>query len=139
MMKVCFKCRRPLPISSFYVHKEMGDGHLGKCKDCTKRDAREHRKGNREKVNAYDKLRELLPHRIALKKKIGKRYRESHPERNRANLTARRAIRSGKLVPQPCEACGKTKVVAHHDDYSKPLSIRWLCQSCHIQHHRGTL
>lgn len=36
--KVCFKCGRELPLSSFYKHPRMGDGHLNKCKDCTKAD-----------------------------------------------------------------------------------------------------
>ena len=36
--KTCFKCGRELPLSSFYKHPRMGDGHLNKCKDCTKKD-----------------------------------------------------------------------------------------------------
>lgn len=36
--KICFKCGRELPLSSFYKHPRMGDGHLNKCKDCTKKD-----------------------------------------------------------------------------------------------------
>lgn len=39
-----------------------------------------------------------------------------------------------------CETCGKTPtdrsiIHAHHDDYSRPLHVRWLCASCHKRHH----
>lgn len=31
---------------------------------------------------------------------------------------------------------GFHKVQAHHDDYSKPLEVRWLCVPHHALHHK---
>lgn len=46
-------------------------------------------------------------------------------------------IRKGDLIKLPCEVCGTNeKVEAHHDDYSKPLDVRWLCRKHHQEHHR---
>lgn len=39
-MKVCFKCGIEKPLTEYYVHKQMNDGHLGKCKDCAKNDTK---------------------------------------------------------------------------------------------------
>jgi hypothetical protein len=44
-------------------------------------------------------------------------------------------IRRGVLTPQPCEACGAAEVQPHHDDYTKPWTVRWLCEVHHQQHH----
>ena len=41
-------------------------------------------------------------------------------------------IRRGLVKRQPCEACGTTPTHGHHDDYSRPLDVRWLC----AHHHR---
>lgn len=47
------------------------------------------------------------------------------------------ALHEGTLIRQPCEKCGVTKGVdGHHDDYSKPLQIRWLCKTHHIEWHK---
>ena len=57
-----------------------------------------------------------------------------------------KAILRGKVVPaEQCEACGvanqpfadgRRSIQAHHDDYNKPLSVRWLCQPCHHEWHK---
>ena len=47
-------------------------------------------------------------------------------------------IKTGKLIRQPCEVCNSNeKAEAHHDDYTKPLDIRWLCRAHHLEHHKN--
>lgn len=61
-------------------------------------------------------------------------HRRKWPERQKARQTVTNAIETGKLIPQPCEICGTTKrIESHHDDYSKPLEVRWLCRKHHKQ------
>jgi ribosomal protein S27AE len=62
----------------------------------------------------------------------------SKPE-NRLKLRCRErcahAIRTGKLVRLACEKCGAEKAQAHHEDYSKPFDVKWLCSKCHAAAH----
>jgi hypothetical protein len=46
-----------------------------------------------------------------------------------------RARKRGTLVKSNCEVCGSEKSEAHHDDYSQPLVVRWLCRRHHKIHH----
>lgn len=55
-------------------------------------------------------------------------------ERHEARWQVNRAIASGRLQRQPCEQCG-CRAHAHHDDYAKPLDVRWLCSIHHREHH----
>ena len=64
------------------------------------------------------------------------RRRTDKTARARARWTANNAIRDGVIQREPCEECGAEESQSHHDDYSKPLDVRWLCRKCHWDHHR---
>lgn len=132
--KRCFKCMCEKPFEAFYAHARMADGHLNKCKDCTKKDVALHRQLNLEKVRAYDRARASMPHRIALNVTKLIAYRKAHPKRVKANRAVSYAISIGKLIPMPCWVCGE-KAMAHHPDYDRPLDVVWLCQPHHSQAH----
>lgn len=71
-------------------------------------------------------------------------FRGGSRSSDRAQNLAEKAILKGVLIRQPCEVCGETgtfvdgrnRVQAHHDDYTKPLEVRWLCQQHHHEWHK---
>lgn len=134
-MKTCFKCHQTKPYTEFYKHKMMADGHLGKCKECTKKDVAERYEAKREVIAEYEKKRFKDPARKAKVKVYRLNMRRRNPEKANARQKTKRAVESGKLVPQPCVRCQGLKVQAHHTDYSKPLEVTWMCFSCHRADH----
>jgi ribosomal protein S27AE len=147
-MKQCIKCGDLQPLGSFYKHPQMADGHLNKCKDCAKKDVGANYRNNFKHYQQYDQTRAQLPHRVKLREEYAqtiqgkqakgraqKTWIIRNPKKREVHIVTGNAIRDGRLTKKPCEICGSTKVYAHHDDYSKPLSVRWLCPRHHQEHH----
>ena len=63
-------------------------------------------------------------------------YRKRHPEKYKARYMVMDAVRRGSLVKLPCKVCGDKKTHGHHEDYSKPLEVIWLCKTHHFEIHR---
>lgn len=64
--------------------------------------------------------------------------RRSDPRKNRARCVVYRAVRAGRLERGPCEHADREcrgPVQAHHDDYDRPLVVRWLCALHHRRLH----
>ncbi|KKN69367.1 hypothetical protein LCGC14_0442270 [marine sediment metagenome] len=57
--------------------------------------------------------------------------------KRRARETLRRAVKLGKIAkPRRCSKCkAKNNIEGHHEDYSKPLEVEWLCMDCHDERH----
>jgi len=129
--KICFKCQKELPLSEFYKHKMMADGHVNKCKECNKADVAEHRLKNIERIRAYDRKRGNRQ-----TKEYRDNYKKKYPNKYSAHWIVSNAMRDNKLFKKDCEECGSSENIhAHHDDYLEPLNIRWLCAACHNQWH----
>lgn len=66
--------------------------------------------------------------------------------RRRCARAVHAALKAGRLhKPETCERCGQEPgrsrdgrllLQAHHEDYSRPLDVRWLCTLCHALEHR---
>lgn len=138
MKKKCFKCSRVKSLCDFYGHKKMADGHLGKCKECTKVDATANRSKNLDRIRAYDRDRGKLPHRIKLNVESTKKRRRRRPLQYAAHTLLGNAVRDGRITKsKTCTKCGSGgRINGHHKDYCKPLDVMWLCTICHKRQHK---
>lgn len=67
----------------------------------------------------------------------GSRWKRKNREKVEAMAAVRKAIASHQLSKGPCAVCGLSDPVeAHHEDYSKPPDVVWLCTTCHGLRHR---
>lgn len=117
MNRICRVCKKEKSIFEYYRNSTTGkDGYHTMCKDCTYEYKKSHgfqsgrgnyentlrwKKKNRDKVWCYQMLNDW--------------------------------VRDGRIIkPKRCYECGEIKdLEAHHDDYTKPLRVYWLCTKCH--------
>ena len=73
--------------------------------------------------------------------KLMRKWRRTHPltiEQRRRDIARSYAgvyLRRGKIKRSPCSQCHEPGQHMHHEDYSRPLNIEWLCKRCHKRIH----
>lgn len=150
MTKICFKCNKQKPTDEFY-HRPGRRQCEGSCKKCKKEYDVERRKTHRERLNEYDRARASTPDRLkakiaytkteaglAVKKRGNAKWNKNNTHKINAQQQARRNLKKRGLEKKPCEVCGSIKrIEMHHDDYNKPLDVRFLCYRHHYDHHKA--
>lgn len=136
-MKLCGECEAEKDQSEFGKRSASADGLASRCRRCQ---------------SDYDKARSKLPKRVKARAKYAqteagkaagskakKKWAENNLVKRAANVIIGNAIRDGRIEKGHfCSICGidNVKIHGHHDDYSRPLEVRWLCSMCHEDWHR---
>ncbi len=142
---VCRLCGAVAEVPERQVSKSY-DRACRSCRAAYSRAWREKRRAagiaerrNPERAAEYEKARAADPAVKRRRADAMARYARD-PDlrvRHEARWKVRRAVAAGMLIRQSCGSCGAARSQAHHDDYSKPLDVRWLCASCHRAWHRS--
>lgn len=135
-MKRCCGCKAMLPLEMFDTNRTRKDGLQSLCKSCKSSYGEKWRSANPETCRKYAADHRARPGSAERIYAYNQRREVEHADKYKAGIAVTNALSSGKLKRQPCEKCGCLKVDAHHDDYSKPLVVRWLCRPHHMEHHR---
>jgi hypothetical protein len=112
VMRFCIDCKKFKKVT--YVKKRGKEKTSYRCRECNTKICKKYRDAGGMKP-----IRERI-----------EKYEKANPEK-------RRAWNLAKEIPlMPCETCGTTKKIhRHHDDYTKPMQVRFLCPAHHKQAH----
>lgn len=137
MVKKCKSCGGVKEISEFYIW------NINLCKNCVNIKKAARRVLHFAELRIKERLRRRcrgvtdLDKRRRQGREADHRARARNPEFMRLKKKVRWlvscAVKRGDLIkPDSCQECGNIgEIEAHHDDYNRPLDVRWLCLECH--------
>ena len=127
-------CKKKLDETNFSKDKSSYDGLDHRCRKCNSERGklyrlrrREYFKKNNENIHKKYRSTNLESQKI---------WRSKNNEKILAHQELHRAIKFGEIEKSQCVICKNKNAHAHHDDYSKPLEVDWLCRNCHGLWHR---
>lgn len=143
--KLCRKCETVKPFTEFSRAAKYKDGLQTQCKACAAAHYESRKDLIRERQRAswqqyarenaatlIEKNRQRRKENTAAEAEYRSKYRTLNAPKVAAKNQVWSHLLTGRIKKMPCEVCGHEKSDAHHDDYSRPLDVRWLCR----KHHR---
>lgn len=103
-------------------------GKITYLKKLDNRRKSEKAKETKLKYNQTEKAKEL-------NKLRKRRYREKNKLKEKCRSEFLKAIARKEIKRGRCIKCGKINAEGHHEDYSKPFDVIWLCKKHHTEHH----
>ena len=125
-----------------------GHGNIKYCGDVCRIEGlrAKHRKFMWSKIDKYREYH--AKHKRCSRKKnpehakfMDKKAKSDRIEQVKAINKINQKVRSGKIQkPTACESCNaEIRLEAHHEDYSKPYDVMWLCKLCHEARHHDSI
>ena len=133
-LKRCGKCGLHKPLAQFHKDKSRRDGRHPYCAECQTKKASQWCRDNRGRARINEKKYKRA-HKIEIALR-NRDYDVLNREKRNAHSKANQALKKGLIVKPLACACGRAgRLHMHHEDYAKPLDVRWLCAFCHARHH----
>lgn len=133
--KECYNCKIIFDISFFCKRYDAKDGLSSYCRDCRRIKYRLKRANNPDTFKNkdkkyYHKNREKIQN-------SRKSYSDECRRKVSAHYKVNYAVKKGYIIkPSTCSKCNESgRIEGHHEDYSKPLEVSWLCKTCHMRLH----
>lgn len=109
----CQRCNKVKQLTEFPRHP-ISKRPIATCRDCMP----QYRRGGKPE------------------REYGRQWARNNQGKRLAHKAVEYALIRGDLVREPCKRCSSDGLVyAHHDDYTKPFDVIWLCPPCHFQRH----